>query len=192
MPRHGPHTPCPLPSTSTFLKQYLSLPDGSKEKAAYERRYGAKQLAKMVSDWEEAEGNRKWMEDRTRICPGCQGRIEKSVGCNHMICSRWVAEILDGRAWLMRSRRCACHFCFRCSHSLRPSDPYAHYRTPGSSCFEKLFDQSEIDRFEREMAGGGGGGGVAPGALDDAERFDGVDGIPWALIAGQGDDDWPE
>lgn len=92
MTRHGPHTPCPLPSTSTFLQKYLSLADGSREKAAYERRYGAKQLAKMVSDWHEAEGNRKWMEDRTRVCPGCQGRIEKSVGCNHMICSRWVAR----------------------------------------------------------------------------------------------------
>jgi E3 ubiquitin-protein ligase RNF14 len=32
------------------------------------------------------------------------------------------------------------------------ADPYAHYRRPGSACFEKLFDQEEIARFERETA----------------------------------------
>ena len=31
-------------------------------------------------------------------------------------------------------------------------DPYEHYRRPGSSCYEKLFDQEEIARFERETA----------------------------------------
>ena len=37
-------------------------------------------------------------------------------------------------------------------NKLRPLDPYAHYRKPGTSCFEKLFDQEEIARFERETA----------------------------------------
>lgn len=37
---------------------------------------------------------------------------------------------------------------------LRPADPYHHYRTPGSSCFEKLFDADEIARFEREVETG--------------------------------------
>ena len=36
---------------------------------------------------------------------------------------------------------------------LRPSDPYMHFRTPGSCCFEKLFDADEIARFEREIGG---------------------------------------
>ena len=38
-------------------------------------------------------------------------------------------------------------------YQLRPSDPYMHYRTQGSTCFEKLFDADEIARFEREVNG---------------------------------------
>ena len=50
---------------------------------------------------------------------------------------------------------------------IRPSDPYHHFRTPGSSCFEKLFDQAEIERFEREIAGDAGDGDEALGVWED-------------------------
>lgn len=39
------------------------------------------------------------------------------------------------------------------TRQLRPSDPYMHFRTPTSCCFEKLFDADEIARFEREIGG---------------------------------------
>lgn len=37
---------------------------------------------------------------------------------------------------------------------ISPQDPYAHYNRPGASCYMKLFDQEEIERFERETAMG--------------------------------------
>ena len=69
----------------------------------------------------------------------------------------------------MTCGRCNSHFCYRCGSSVRsiplhtpggianelqisPQDPYDHYRRPGTSCFERLFDQEEIERFERETA----------------------------------------
>ncbi|KAI5450973.1 hypothetical protein NCC49_002465 [Naganishia albida] len=133
---HGP-SPCPLPSTASFLAKYMSLPPESAERAAFEKRYGKKQLARMVAEWEENEANRGWFERFTRACAGCGKRVNKSAGCNHMICSL-----------------CQTHFCYRCGTKLRPADPYHHYRTPGSSCFEKLFDADEIARFEREVETG--------------------------------------
>ncbi len=52
---------------------------------------------------------------------------------------------------------------------ISPQDPYAHYRRPGTACFERLFDQEEIDRFNRETVPGGGGGGAwaDPGFIED-------------------------
>lgn len=37
---------------------------------------------------------------------------------------------------------------------ISPQDPYAHFRRPGHACYNRLFDQEEIDRFERETAAG--------------------------------------
>jgi E3 ubiquitin-protein ligase RNF14 len=60
---------------------------------------------------------------------------------------------------------------------LSPQDPYAHYRHPGTSCFERLFDQEEIERFERETAMGVAGmGGM------DGLPF--VDGDEWREVRG--------
>ena len=117
-----------------------------------EYRKGKGNLERMVQKYIEDEENKKWLEQRTRACAGCGVRVEKSHGCNHMTCGR-----------------CGSHFCYRCGDSvsrtlphwqegvadetqIKPTDPYAHYRRPGSSCFEKLFDQEEIARFERETA----------------------------------------
>ena len=41
---------------------------------------------------------------------------------------------------------------------LSPSDPYSHYRNFRSSCFERLFEEEDIARYEREMEMPGGGG----------------------------------
>jgi len=90
--------------------------------------------------------------------------------------------------------KCNAHFCYRCGQpvsielrysyprgcfltkslrnfQLRPSDPYMHYRTQGSSCFEKLFDADEIARFEREVNGA-------------------RDGIEWDEVVGGGVGGW--
>lgn len=86
MRRHGPHLPCPLPSTSNFLKAYLALAPDSPDRKIYHRRYGKKNLDRLQAEYEENEANRKWFEGHTRECCGCGTRVQKSQGCNHMIC----------------------------------------------------------------------------------------------------------
>lgn len=181
---HGPHTLCAFPQTSKLVLEYLSYPEGSRQRADMEARRGKTNLERMVSKWQEDEANKKWLENSTRACAGCGVRVKKSHGCNHMTCGR-----------------CGTHFCYRCGSSvscgsgpvatlsrarggpasevridlqIKPQDPYAHFRTPGRSCFEKLFDQEEIERFERETAADFAGLALA----DDME----VDG--WRAIQG--------
>jgi hypothetical protein len=79
----------------------MSLPADSHERAAFEKRYGKKQLTRMVAEWEEQEANNGWFERFTRACAGCGTRVNKSAGCNHMICSK-----------------CQAHFCYRCGQKV--------------------------------------------------------------------------
>lgn len=79
----------------------MSLPADSPERAAFEKRYGKKQLTRMVAQWEEQEANNIWFERFTRACAGCGTRVNKSAGCNHMICSK-----------------CQAHFCYRCGQKV--------------------------------------------------------------------------
>ncbi|CDZ98801.1 Predicted E3 ubiquitin ligase [Phaffia rhodozyma] len=134
---HGPHTPCPLPTLPAFIQTYLSLDPTDPGRRLLEARYGKKNMERMAAQAVEDEENRKWLEGKTMECPGCGVRTEKSHGCNHMSCVR-----------------CQAHFCFRCGKSLSVLHPYKHYNNPESPCFEKLFDQNEIDAFNREAAGG--------------------------------------
>ncbi|EIW72764.1 hypothetical protein TREMEDRAFT_24487 [Tremella mesenterica DSM 1558] len=134
---HGVHLPCAFPKTSEIVLEYLSYSEGSEERRRMEIRRGKMNLEKMVRQYREDEENKQWLDSRTRPCSGCGVRVEKSHGCNHMTCNR-----------------CHSHFCYRCGLSLSPSDPYAHYRHPGTSCFEKLFDPEEIQRFDREAGEG--------------------------------------
>ncbi|KAL7424702.1 hypothetical protein Q5752_000386 [Cryptotrichosporon argae] len=146
---HGAHTPCAFPQMSAIVQEYLGHPEGSEGRARIEVQRGRANIERMVARWREDEENRKWLESRTRGCAGCGVRVEKSHGCNHMTCGR-----------------CMAHFCYRCGDSISPADPYTHYRRPGHPCFERLFDQDEIDRFAREIqtgADGGGGGDVEAG-----------------------------
>ncbi|KAI6020796.1 hypothetical protein BKA83DRAFT_1432233 [Pisolithus microcarpus] len=118
---HGPHTPCPLPVTSKIILAYLAASED--ERIRLERHYGRTSVQRMVRQHKEDEENRKWLESSTTECPGCALRVEKSMGCNHMTCSK-----------------CKTHFCYRCGHRISATNPYQHSSTPGSSCFSRLFD----------------------------------------------------
>ncbi|WVQ82772.1 hypothetical protein IAT38_004904 [Cryptococcus sp. DSM 104549] len=136
---HGPHTVCALPATSALVMEYLSYPEGSEGRARIEVQRGKTNMERMVARWQEDELNKKWLEASTSACPGCGVRVEKSHGCNHMTCGR-----------------CQAHFCYRCGESIRPTDPYRHFNTPGKPCYMKLFD------FDAGSGlGQGQGGGVA-------------------------------
>ena len=38
---------------------------------------GKGNLERMVAKWKEDEENKKWLNEKTRACPGCSVRIEK-------------------------------------------------------------------------------------------------------------------
>lgn len=49
-----------------------------------ERRYGKRNLERLVSKYEEDRANREWLERSTMSCPSCHVHVEKSMGCNHV------------------------------------------------------------------------------------------------------------
>ncbi|KAI0757225.1 RWD-domain-containing protein [Daedaleopsis nitida] len=125
---HGPVTHCPISATNTILADYMALADDSPERKRMEVRYGLSTLKRLVKEYEEEREFRAWLEQKTGTpCPGCDLRVEKHSGCNHMTC------------------RCGQHYCYRCGARLEPSQPYKHFSTPGQRCFSKLFDLEAID-----------------------------------------------
>ncbi|KAJ3718283.1 hypothetical protein C8R42DRAFT_675575 [Lentinula raphanica] len=120
---HGPVSPCPISSYETVVLDYLALPEHSPGRRAIETRYGRTIIAKMVGAYQEEQAFKQWLADSSTPCPGCNVHIEKSVGCNHMTCTK-----------------CKQHFCYRCGTKLSAASPYQHFSTPGSRCYNKLFD----------------------------------------------------
>ena len=49
--------------------------------------------------------------------------MQKLDGCNKMTCSK-----------------CHCYFCWLCFKVLSKNDPYSHFNSANSECFEKLFE----------------------------------------------------
>lgn len=146
---HAPN-PCTLSSSNAILTKYDAASEAGKRQM--EMRYGRKNLLKLKAQFEEDKANQAWLRERTQGCPHCSSPVEKSMGCNHMTCSH-----------------CHSHFCFCCGTRLNPSNPYGHFNTRGSACFNRLFDgilgpQDEVGGADGEADGGGG--------------VEGVDGVP--------------
>ncbi|CAO1636917.1 unnamed protein product [Parajaminaea phylloscopi] len=139
---HAPN-PCAISSSDALLTRYDSGTDS--ERRAMELRYGRKNLLKLKAQFEEDRANREWLKERTQACPHCSSPVEKSMGCNHMTCSH-----------------CASHFCYLCGHRLNPKEPYRHFNTPGSSCYNRLFDGIIQDGGAEGPPGGEGGQGNDP------------------------------
>ncbi|KAF9036464.1 hypothetical protein BDZ89DRAFT_1100630 [Hymenopellis radicata] len=123
---HGPISPC-LAATDEIVKEYLALPKDSPERENMYRRFGRKTVLKLVAAYEDEQLNRKFLESSTTPCPGCQVYVEKSMGCNHMTCSK-----------------CKQHFCYRCGEKLY-GNPYEHFSTRNLPCYNKLFDFNSMD-----------------------------------------------
>lgn len=119
---HGPVTACPVSTTHQFVRAYAAAPENSSERASLERKYGRKYLQCLLNEFIESESNRKLIERTSQACPNCSVRTEKISGCNHMSC------------------RCGFHFCYLCGWKLNAQNPYPHFNTPGTHCFQKLFD----------------------------------------------------
>ncbi|KAJ7597283.1 RWD-domain-containing protein, partial [Mycena floridula] len=122
---HGPVMNCPISMSETWVREYLTADDNGKR--LMEIRFGRKNMLRLVANYEEARLNTELLKSSTQPCPGCNIRVEKSLGCNHMTC------------------RCGMHFCFRCGSRINSKDPYVHFSTPGSECNGQLFENGATD-----------------------------------------------
>lgn len=62
----------------------MALPEDSSERRVMERRFGGKNIRKLVEKYEEEQANKQWLEQSTMACPSCHVHVEKSLGCNHV------------------------------------------------------------------------------------------------------------
>ena len=76
----------------------------------------------------EEKASEAYLKAHTTPCPTCLARCQKSMGCNHMICYK-----------------CDSHFCYLCSSWLIPDNPYVHFNTEGTPCYQKLFELERGD-----------------------------------------------
>lgn len=123
---HGPSEPCRRQMLSSALaEEYMALKDDESQKLQLlnmQRLYGRKNLDRLVHDYENEKLTSLWRAEHAQPCPVCLNYIEKSMGCNHIICSI-----------------CASHFCFLCGESLNSNNPYKHYSDERLSCYKQLF-----------------------------------------------------
>ncbi|KAH6908859.1 hypothetical protein BKA70DRAFT_254278 [Coprinopsis sp. MPI-PUGE-AT-0042] len=102
---HGPHTRCPS------LEVPVEKPKVTRPLGFHARlRAKAKAEDPKVIKREEREtrqASKSWLRDKTKVCPGCQARIEKSEGCNHMIC-RCGTQMCYGCGGLYNA--CTCRY----------------------------------------------------------------------------------
>ncbi|XP_039270841.2 E3 ubiquitin-protein ligase RNF14-like [Styela clava] len=95
-----------------------------KTRKELETKYGSKILRLTMQNLE----SEKWLTDNSKNCPGCGAAIEKKDGCNKMTCYK-----------------CKCYFCWLCMRSLSLANPYDHYNTMNSRCFNKLFQGVDMN-----------------------------------------------
>jgi len=90
----------------------------------------------------------------TTPCPTCAVPAQKTHGCNHMQC-----------------QRCETHFCYLCSAWLDPQNPYQHYNTEKTSCYQRLWELEGGDGDDVGLAYEGGHHDAVP--FDEGENIEG-------------------
>jgi E3 ubiquitin-protein ligase RNF14 len=74
----------------------------------------------------------EYLRMHTTPCPTCAAPVQKTMGCNHMLCYR-----------------CQSHFCYLCSAWLDPANPYRHFNElpdgKKTSCYQRLWELEEGD-----------------------------------------------
>lgn len=86
------------------------------------KKYGEKRIQKAVEENLSAE----FIQETSKKCPNCKSWMQKLDGCNKMTCTK-----------------CHCYFCWLCFKILSKNDPYSHFNSANSECFEKLFEGVE-------------------------------------------------
>lgn len=88
---------------------------------------------------EEERASLEYIELHTTPCPTCAAPVQKTHGCNHMICYR-----------------CQSHFCYLCSAWLDAGNPYRHFNEVTTGCFQRLWEleAGDGDDVGHNFAGG--------------------------------------
>ncbi|CAL4197407.1 unnamed protein product, partial [Meganyctiphanes norvegica] len=123
--------PCKLKQSEAtkVLEKYINgEPD---EKKQMEDIYGRKYLLKLKDEFLSM----KFIEANSQTCPKCSSKIEKIDGCNKMTCGQ-----------------CKCYFCWLCNKILDKANPYSHYNSGASDCFNRLFEgvEEEDEYFDSD------------------------------------------
>ena len=67
----------------------MALPEDSAKRKEMEARYGRAGLRKLVEEYEHEKQFHEWLAQCTGTpCPGCDLRVEKHSGCNHVRAGR--------------------------------------------------------------------------------------------------------
>ena len=90
--------------------------------------------AKLETAFQEYD-SQQWLKSNAQLCPNCNAKIQKALGCNKMTCTQ-----------------CHSSFCWLCQAALPRVDPYKHFRPGQSECAGKLFEgltdlDNEYDYF---------------------------------------------
>lgn len=75
---------CPISASEKIVIEFLAFSEGSSERNLIERRYGRAHVKRLVARYQEEQLNKQWLESSTTSCPGCDVKVEKSLGCNHV------------------------------------------------------------------------------------------------------------
>uniref|UniRef100_A0A8D0DX77 E3 ubiquitin-protein ligase RNF14 n=1 Tax=Salvator merianae TaxID=96440 RepID=A0A8D0DX77_SALMN len=126
MTYHG-ISPCKVTAEklTELCKEYREADEATKR--FIEQHYGKRLIEKALEHLESKE----WLEKNSKPCPCCETPIEKLDGCNRMTCTA-----------------CKQEFCWLCMRCLPKATPYEHFNDPDSVCFNRLFQNIQIDAEE--------------------------------------------
>lgn len=98
----------------------------------------------------EDKASLDYIKYHTTPCPTCAVPAQKTHGCNHMNC-----------------QRCETHFCYLCSAWLDPHNPYQHYNTETTGCYQRLWELEGGDGNDVGYAFEGGDHPVSDEEMSD-------------------------
>ncbi|KAJ1680017.1 hypothetical protein EV182_000849 [Spiromyces aspiralis] len=121
---HGTNMPCKIGDKSSLAKRYLDAEERGDSALVreLELRYSKKVLLRLKQEYLDEQETQRWIYQNATECPSCDLAVLKSDGCNHMQC-----------------QACNTHFCYLCGSYLDKSNPYEHFSSPTSQCYQLLF-----------------------------------------------------
>lgn len=88
---HGPASPCVLSHAESVASQYIEGTEEDQKRVI--KQYGSKVVLKIVAQYQEEKKNSEWLESNATSCPGCNAHIEKTEGCNKMVCGKVCGSV---------------------------------------------------------------------------------------------------